>query len=127
MRNPLSIAASLALFTLPPALACSSSAEFSESSRVDIRPRPENPIELGRVHWKRDLDAALAEARAAKKPVFALFQEIPGCATCQRFGAGPLSNPLLVEAIEELFVPVATYNNRQGDDAQFEFLSFVTI
>ena len=39
-------------------------------------------------------------------------------ATCQSFGQGPLSHPLLVEAIEDLFVPLAIYNNREGEDAQ---------
>lgn len=80
--------------------------------------REEGPIELGRVAWMRDLDAALAVARDEEKPVFALFQEIPGCLTCRRFGAGPLSDPLLVEAIEDLFVPLAIHNNRPGADAR---------
>lgn len=78
---------------------------------------PAKPRELGRVHWSYDLDASLAQAKESDKPVFLLFQEIPGCMTCQRFGDGPLSHPLLVEAIEDLFVPVAVYNNREGKDA----------
>ena len=36
------------------------------------------PEELGRVSWRRDFDAALAEAREASKPVLLLFQEVPG-------------------------------------------------
>jgi hypothetical protein len=78
----------------------------------------ETPPELGRVRFGRDVDAALLEAKAARKPVFLLFQEIPGCATCKGFGAGPLTHPLLVEAIETLFVPVAVRNNEGGDDAK---------
>ena len=78
----------------------------------------ENPTELGKVRWQRDLDAALAQSKKSGKPVFALFQEIPGCSTCQNFGSGPLSQPLLVEAIETEFVPLAIYNNRKGKDSQ---------
>lgn len=76
------------------------------------------PVELGRVTWNRELGSALARAGELGQPVFALFQEIPGCATCRNFGSGPLSHPLLVEAIEDLFVPLAVYNNRPGDDAR---------
>lgn len=76
------------------------------------------PPELGRVRFGRDVDAALAEAKRLSKPVFLLFQEIPGCATCKNFGAGPLTHPLLVEAIETLFVPVVVHNNKGGDDAR---------
>ena len=35
------------------------------------------PEEAGKVAWGRDLDAALAASKTDKKPVFALFQEIP--------------------------------------------------
>lgn len=76
------------------------------------------PPELGAVRFRADFDAALRDARASKKPVFLLFDEIPGCATCTGFGAGPLSHPLLVEAIETEFVPVAVHNNRAGADAE---------
>lgn len=76
-----------------------------------------NPVELGAVAWMRDVDDGFRQARRLNLPVLILFQEIPGCATCVGFGAGPLSFPLLVEAIESEFVPVAVYNNRGGDDA----------
>jgi hypothetical protein len=36
------------------------------------------PVELGRVDWQGDLDAALKASAAAGKPVLLLFQEIPG-------------------------------------------------
>ena len=75
------------------------------------------PPELGDVAWIRDHDAALARARAESKPVFALFQEVPGCQTCVSFGDRVLSHPLLVEAIETEFVPLAIYNNLGGADA----------
>lgn len=75
------------------------------------------PAELGRVAWTHGLTAGLERARELERPVCLLFQEIPGCATCVRFGNEPLSHPLLVEALEELFVPVLVYNNRGGRDA----------
>ena len=70
-----------------------------------------NPRELGRVHWGRDLASALRASGETGRPVLALFQEIPGCATCVGFGQGPLTHPLLVEAIEREFVPLAIHNN----------------
>lgn len=78
-----------------------------------------NPIEVGNVTWSQDYEASLKLSEASGKPVFLLFQEVPGCAGCQQFGREVLSNPLLVEAIEDLFLPVLAYNNRSGgkDDA----------
>lgn len=78
----------------------------------------EAPRELGQVEWQRDFDAALAQSREDGRPLFVLFQEIPGCATCVNFGDQVLSNPLLVEAIENEFRPVAVQNNRSGKDAE---------
>jgi hypothetical protein len=71
---------------------------------------------LGDVQWLRDLDEGCRVAGQTGKPLLVLFQEIPGCQTCQTFGAQPLSHPLLVEAMEDLFVPVAIYNNKPGAD-----------
>lgn len=78
----------------------------------------QSPVELGRVHWQRDFDAGLAQAAREGKAVFLLFQEVPGCSTCQRYGQEVLSHPLIVEAIETLFVPVAIFNNKKGKDAE---------
>lgn len=74
------------------------------------------PAELGAVRWARSLEKALEESGASGRPVFALFQEVPGCQTCVSFGEQVLSHPLLVEAIEDEFVPLAIYNNRGGSD-----------
>ncbi|MGH8656017.1 MAG: VPGUxxT family thioredoxin-like (seleno)protein, type 2 [Gammaproteobacteria bacterium] len=74
--------------------------------------------EPGRVHWSRDLDAALARARHDSTPLFLLFQEIPGCGTCTGFGKNVLSHPLLVAAIEDCFVPVVVRNNVEGEEAR---------
>jgi len=76
----------------------------------------ENPVEVGSVRWGRDLDGALKISAETGRPVLVLFQEVPGCIGCQDFGKTVLTNPLLVEAIEEEFLPVLVYNNRGGED-----------
>lgn len=82
------------------------------------------PAELGLVRWERGFDAALSRATRENKAAFVLFQEIPGCATCRNYGADVLSHPLLVEAIETEFVPVAIRNNTTGDDDERVLKSF---
>ncbi|HLP93150.1 MAG TPA: VPGUxxT family thioredoxin-like (seleno)protein, type 2 [Saprospiraceae bacterium] len=77
-----------------------------------------NPEELGKVHWLRDLEAGRAEAQKTGKPILILFQEVPGCSNCTRYGNTTLSDPLIVEAIETCFVPVCIYNNKGGKDAE---------
>lgn len=74
--------------------------------------------ELGKVSWYRNYDQALALSKKSGKPVLILFQEVPGCATCQRYGTSTLSHPLMVEAIENEFIPLAIFNNKGADDAQ---------
>lgn len=75
-------------------------------------------IELGKVTWLRDYDEALAESKTTNKPVLLFFQEIPGCSTCVNYGRDVLSHPLMVELIENEFVPLAIYNNKPGKDAE---------
>lgn len=74
--------------------------------------------ELGEVSWLRDHDRALALAAEQGKPVLLLFQEVPGCSTCVRFGQDVLTHPLMVELIADRFVPVAIFNNHPGLDAE---------
>lgn len=76
------------------------------------------PREYGAVRWRRDLGAAVAESARAGKPVLILFQEVPGCATCVGYGSTVLSHPLIVEAAEDLFIPVVIHNNLEGEDAK---------
>jgi len=76
------------------------------------------PVEAGKVSWGRDLESALSSSKQTGKPVFALFQEIPGCAGCQQFGREVMSNPVLVEAIETEFTPLLIHNNKPGKDAE---------
>ncbi|MEZ4918868.1 MAG: VPGUxxT family thioredoxin-like (seleno)protein, type 2 [Saprospiraceae bacterium] len=82
------------------------------------QPEPDNPPELGSVHWSRNLDEGLKTSAASGKPVLILFQEVPGCSNCTRYGGFTLSHPLIVEAIETYFTPVCIYNNKGGKDAQ---------
>lgn len=77
-----------------------------------------NPIELGKVNWNRNYDSAIQLSKQENKPVFILFQEVPGCSTCQKYGKGVLSHPFIVEALEDEFVPLAIFNNKKGHDAQ---------
>ncbi|MEM6771350.1 MAG: VPGUxxT family thioredoxin-like (seleno)protein, type 2 [Bacteroidota bacterium] len=78
----------------------------------------DQPVELGKVSWLRDYDTALQESRKTGKPILILFQEVPGCSTCQRYGNFALSHPLLVDGIENEFVPLAIFNNKGGADRQ---------
>lgn len=76
----------------------------------------DQPVELGKVSWLRDYDQAMAESKRSNKPVLILFQEVPGCATCQKYGTTTLSHPLMVEAIENEYIPLAIFNNKGGAD-----------
>jgi len=89
-------------------------APLSKDFTATLQPDPE----AGRVRWSRDFAAATGESRRTGKPIFLTFQEIPGCATCVGFGGEPLSNPLLIAAIEESFVPLLIHNNKPGPDAE---------
>ena len=74
------------------------------------------PPELGDVKWHRDYDKARQLSQQSGRPLLILFDEVPGCATCVRYGQAVLTHPLIVEAAESLFVPVAVYNNVGGAD-----------
>ena len=84
---------------------------------VSTKPKSQ-PIELGKVKWLRDYDTALAESKVQDKPVLLFFQEIPGCSTCVNFGRDVLSHPLMVEFIENEFIPLAIFNNIPGRDSE---------
>jgi hypothetical protein len=93
--------------------------DTSNISTAELAPvSGEQPEELGLVHWLRDLDAGRAEAQKTGKPILILFQEVPGCSNCTRYGNFTLSHPLIVEAIETYFVPVCIYNNKGGKDGE---------
>lgn len=94
----------------------------TSSSKTDnpmiVAVNTDQPEELGLVHWLRDLDTGKAEAEKTGKPMLILFQEVPGCSNCTRYGNVTLSHPLIVEAIETFFVPVCIYNNKGGKDGE---------
>lgn len=77
--------------------------------------KPGHP-ELGKVSWRRGYTGAREESKRTGLPLLVLFDEVPGCSTVQAFGAEVLSHPLIVEAAETLFVPVAVFNNTGGED-----------
>ena len=79
---------------------------------------PQNPIEIGSVEWGRDFEGALAASKRSGKPVFAFFQEVPGCSGCKTFGSVVMSDPAIVQAVQDEFIPVLIYNNRPGKDAE---------
>ena len=89
----------------------------SMSKKPSTKP-PTQPEELGIVSWSRDLDEATREAKAKNLPLLVLFDEVPGCSTVLGFGNEVLSHPLIADAIEGYFVPVAIYNNIPGKDAE---------
>lgn len=100
------------LLLLTPFIACTTG-----QAQTDARSHGEHE-ELGTVTWHRDFDVALRLARAQDKAVLILFQEVPGCATCRNYGHNVLSHPLMVEAIENEFIPLAIFNNKGGADGK---------
>lgn len=85
---------------------------------IHVPGQQDNPVELGDVQWLRSLEKAQEQSGQSGKPILILFQEVPGCATCRNYGNDVLTDPLVVEAIETCFVPLAIYNNRKGADAE---------
>jgi len=108
MNKILLLGIGLILYTFSPTLS---------AQQIQETPK-QNPVELGKVNWLRDYNKAVAKAQESNLPILVLFQEVPGCSTCSRFGFGPLSDPFLVEAIEDNFIPLAIYNNKRGKDAE---------
>ncbi len=90
---------------------------FVQNNNAQERTNPQNQDqELGKVSWYRDYDEAISASIKEKKPILILFQEVPGCATCRNYGHNVLSNPLMTEAIENEFIPLAIFNNKKGKD-----------
>lgn len=84
-------------------------------AEADAKPADAKHVEYGRVDWLRNYDQAVAQAKESGKPILILFDEVPGCGNCKRYGMGPLSNPLIVDAAQQCFVPLAIRNNSKGD------------
>jgi hypothetical protein len=77
----------------------------------------DQPVELGNVTWRRDFEKAVAESRKTGKPMMVLFDEVPGCGGCKTYGKVLLTQPVLVEAAETLFVPVFIRNNNRDKNS----------
>ncbi len=45
---------------------------------VALTTATDNTVELGRIHWKRDLEQAKELSAESGKPLFVQFQEVPG-------------------------------------------------
>lgn len=89
---------------------------LSNISTAELQSVKDAPVELGQVDWIRNFGEGVSKAEQQNKPLLVLFQEVPGCSTSSGYGKNVLSHPLIVEAIETLFVPVAIYNNHTGED-----------
>ncbi len=76
-----------------------------------------HPVEIRDVQWGDDLSTALARSKASGKPVLVLLQEAPSCVGCQTFDHEVFRHPLLVEAIEDEFVPVVINHQRQPEQS----------
>lgn len=87
-------------------------------SQLSFSAPKDNPVELGKVNWVRNYDQAIKASEQSGKPIFTLFQEVPGCSTCRNFGNDVLSHPFIVEMIETYFVPLAIFNNVKGHDRE---------
>lgn len=83
---------------------------LSSSSEAKASAPPPHP-ELGRATFETNFKQAQSHAKARGKPMFVLFDEVPGCSTVQAYGRDVLSHPLIVDAIETAFVPTFVKNN----------------
>ncbi len=92
---------------------------FLTNSQAQERTSPsDQPDELGKVSWYRDYETAKKLATEQQKAILVFFQEVPGCATSTGYGTTVLQHPLLVEAIEEEFIPLVIFNNQDGKDKE---------
>jgi len=74
--------------------------------------------ELGKVSWYRNYDEAVLKAKELDKPIFLFFQEVPGCSTCRNYGFNVMSDPIVVDLVENEFVPLCIFNNEKGHDKE---------
>ena len=106
-----------ALEPTPEAMKAPERSTIAEEGAVTTDPENQ-PRELGHVRWMRDFEAARTLSGNTGKPMFVLFTEVPGCSTVTGFADRVLTHPLVVDAIESEFVPVAVYNNVSGVDRE---------
>ena len=76
------------------------------------------------VEWRKDLDAALADAKALGRPVFAFVATMPGSPMDRQdeveryLMAGPFSWPAVVDLLNTQFVPVRFVPSREQQAAR---------
>lgn len=104
-RSLLHFACFFILLCVLPAAPCISTSVHAKQEIVSA-------VETGDVEWGRDYAGALEQSKNTGKPLLILFQEVPGCLGCRNFGQNVLTHPLLVEAIEDEFIPVLVVNNQ---------------
>lgn len=54
------------------------SAVAADPPKAEVKAAEKTPPELGRVPFLRDYVAAVGQAKKEKKPLFVLFDEVPG-------------------------------------------------
>ena len=118
MKNNITKAALFAAFIFYAAIWIAAGKPEKMENNIPIKIIDNQPEELGKVKWLRNMEEAQRRSRKEQKPILILFQEVPGCATCRNYGNNILSHPLIVEAIESEFVPLAVFNNKKGSDAE---------
>lgn len=96
-----------------------SNADPPKPAQAAPSPLRAQPRELGTVSWARDLDMVLTQAKRKNTPVMVIFTEVPGCKTCVDYGQEVLAHPLIAEAIQTLFDPIAVFNNVKGPDEEY--------
>jgi len=84
---------------------------------LDQNPIPAAPSTLGSVAWERDFSHSVERSRREGKPILILFTSFEDEETAIEYGEYVLSHPLLTEAIETLFIPLAI-NNEGGQNDQ---------
>jgi len=70
------------------------------------------------IHWKRDADAALEEAKRAGRMVLLDFSAAPMCSGCARLDAEVYPDGRVARLIEDNFVPVRVHVREQAEDFQ---------
>ena len=69
------------------------------------------------INWRSDLQAAMAEAQAAQRPVVLEFY-LEGCPHCAHLAKDTHSNPQLAQYLNEKFIPVRLEARGYTDLAQ---------
>jgi len=74
---------------------------------------------LGRVRWMTSLEEAQVLADAEDMPILILHQNVSDNGRSLEYGTTVLDHPLVVEAIESLFIPVAFFQGGSGMDETY--------